>query len=160
MEERVPDHLSGKGVFAFETNLYQQQNSLKIPQMKLAQDNSSNPTLLVSDISDLSPQRQESMIIGQNNEALDRYKMSSSLLLPQANHNRPWRSNSLTPPTPRNSEDGLNSSQCNMVSNYGVWSGSGNPNYKLRSHSLTVLKNGQLRDEVNIKAEKYCLFKD
>ena len=51
--------------------------------MKLAQDNSSNPTLLVSDISDLSPQRQESMIIGQNNEALDRYKMSSSLLLPQ-----------------------------------------------------------------------------
>lgn len=64
-------------------SLYQQQNSLKIPQMKLAQQNSSNPTLLVSDISDLSPQRQESMIIGQNNESLDRYKTSSSLLLPQ-----------------------------------------------------------------------------
>ena len=44
--------------------------------------------------------------------------------------------------------------QCNMVSNYGVWGGSGNPNYKLRSHSLTVLKNGQLRDEVNIEAGK------
>ena len=51
--------------------------------MKLAQHNSSNPTLLVSDISDISPQRQESMIIGQNNESLDRYKTSSSLLLPQ-----------------------------------------------------------------------------
>ena len=70
------------------------------------------------------------------------------LLYFQINHNRPWRSNSLTPPTPRQSED-CQVSQCDMMSNFGVWSGTGGySNYKLRSHSLTVLKNGQIRDEV------------
>ena len=70
------------------------------------------------------------------------------LLYFQINHNRPWRSNSLTPPTPRQSED-CQVSQCDMMSNFGVWSGTGgSSNYKLRSHSLTVLKNGQIRDEV------------
>jgi hypothetical protein len=68
-------------------------------------------------------------------------------LVLQINHNRPWRSNSLTPPTPRNSEDCM-VSQCDMISNFGVWNGGETPNYKLRSHSLTVLKNGQMRDEV------------
>ena len=39
-------------------------------------------------------------------------------------------------------------SQCDMISNVGVWNSTVNPNYKLRSHSLTVLKNGQMREEV------------
>ena len=65
----------------------------------------------------------------------------------QVNHNRPWRSNSLTPPTPRNCDE-FTMSPGDMISNSGIWSSPGNPNYKLRSHSLTILKNGQIKDEV------------
>ena len=90
------------------------------------------PTLLVSGI----PPEQNAQI-NANDKCIGQQFPSSSLLTPQVNHNRPWRSNSLTPPIPRDSGEVTSQTQCD-ISNIGIWSNTTKP----RSQSLMLRKNG------------------
>ena len=51
--------------------------------MKMAAHNNSNPTLLVSEIPEQTSQHQETMILGNCNETIDKSKVTCSLLPPQ-----------------------------------------------------------------------------
>ena len=59
-----------------------QQNSFFVPPMKLVQNNSSNPTLLVSEILEQNTQSQENMVLNQGSENMNKSQTTSSLLPP------------------------------------------------------------------------------
>ena len=59
-----------------------QQNSFLVPQLKLVQNNSSNPTLLVSEILEQNSLSQENMGINPGSENMNKNHTTSSLLPP------------------------------------------------------------------------------